>query len=154
MFDSPPPPPTHTEGADEEGYLPDDPVDPDQMSYEQLTALGEAVGTVARGLAPEAAAQLPRASYAQLRAAGAGAGVCGSSGGGGAGGAASGARQDGVPTEAGEDAGAGEEEQCPVCRLELEDNDELTVLPCGHYYHPDCVGEWLRRNKARGGQWR
>lgn len=34
--------------------------------------------------------------------------------------------------------------------MEFEPEDEVRVLPlCRHYYHPDCVGEWLKRNKAR-----
>lgn len=37
-------------------------------------------------------------------------------------------------------------------RMEFEPEDEVRVLPlCRHYYHPDCVGEWLKRNKARAG---
>jgi E3 ubiquitin-protein ligase BIG BROTHER-like protein len=39
-------------------------VDPDNMSYEELIALGEAVGTESRGLSTEAIAALPRFNYA------------------------------------------------------------------------------------------
>jgi hypothetical protein len=33
--------------------------------------------------------------------------------------------------------------------VEYEPEDVVRVMPlCGHYAHPDCVGEWLRRNKV------
>lgn len=35
-----------------------------------------------------------------------------------------------------------------MCRLEYGAEDEVRVLPCSHYYHPQCVGEWLRHNKV------
>lgn len=38
--------------------------------------------------------------------------------------------------------------RCAVCRLEFERDDEVRLLPCKHYYHPECVGEWLKHNKT------
>lgn len=33
--------------------------------------------------------------------------------------------------------------------MEYEPEDAVKVMPlCGHYAHPDCVGEWLRRNRT------
>lgn len=116
------------------------------MTYEQLTALGEAVGTVSRGLTAEAVAALPRTTYAELlaqRRTGAGALASGAA-------ATSAALGGNAPSStAGQGAAEQEEEQCPVCRLELEGSDELTLLPCRHYYHHECISEWLRRNKVR-----
>ncbi|KAI5075525.1 hypothetical protein GOP47_0009601 [Adiantum capillus-veneris] len=40
-------------------------VDPDNMSYEELVALGEAVGSHSRGLKPDVIAALPYSQYAQ-----------------------------------------------------------------------------------------
>lgn len=48
------------EGSEED----DEALDPDDLSYEELTALGEVVGTVATGLTAEQLAALPRCPYA------------------------------------------------------------------------------------------
>lgn len=89
--------------------------DPDAMSYEELTALGEVVGTVATGLTQAQIDALPVKIYAEV---------------------------------AGSGGGAAEEEQCAVCRLEFEAEDEVAVLACGHYFHPPCVGQWLKEKKV------
>mmetsp|Transcript_21594 Transcript_21594/g.65541 ORF Transcript_21594/g.65541 Transcript_21594/m.65541 type:complete len:225 (-) Transcript_21594:370-1044(-) len=39
-------------------------------------------------------------------------------------------------------------EQCSICRMEVEDQDDLMCLPCGHAEHNDCLGEWLKRNRS------
>ena len=46
-------------------------------------------------------------------------------------------------------AGAGDESgkapECAVCVVELRDGDSARLLPrCGHRFHADCVGWWLR----------
>jgi len=30
--------------------------------------------------------------------------------------------------------------ECPIC---MEDLEECVQLHCGHYYHVDCINEWL-----------
>ncbi len=59
----PGPPPPDEEG--EEVYPDDDVPDPDTMSYEELSALGEAVGTVSRGISAHDIALLPVKRYSQ-----------------------------------------------------------------------------------------
>ncbi|XP_078429666.1 putative E3 ubiquitin-protein ligase ATL44 [Wolffia australiana] len=46
---------------------------------------------------------------------------------------------------------AGEEERegdCAVCLAEFEDGEVIRRLGCGHCYHGECVGRWLR-HRAR-----
>ncbi|CAD6334066.1 unnamed protein product [Miscanthus lutarioriparius] len=41
--------------------------------------------------------------------------------------------------------GGGKALECAVCIVELRDGDSVRVLPrCGHRFHADCVGAWLR----------
>ena len=39
--------------------------------------------------------------------------------------------------------------RCAVCQMEFEDGDEVATLPCTHFYHPDCIGQWLKDRKVR-----
>ena len=41
-----------------------------------------------------------------------------------------------------------EKEMCSVCYCEYEPDEEVLVLPCKHFYHADCVSQWLRINKT------
>ncbi|TKW27781.1 hypothetical protein SEVIR_3G280000v4 [Setaria viridis] len=41
--------------------------------------------------------------------------------------------------------GGGKTPECAVCIVELRDGDSARRLPrCGHRFHADCVGAWLR----------
>ncbi|GHP11418.1 hypothetical protein PPROV_001014600 [Pycnococcus provasolii] len=45
--------------------------------------------------------------------------------------------------------GARVDEQCSVCRDEFADMCcEVTVLPCKHYFHGECITPWLKVNRA------
>ncbi|CAL8470014.1 g9556 [Coccomyxa elongata] len=103
---------------EEDGYISDDSVDPDNMTYEELQALGEAVGTVSRGVSQDIIDALPNAKYTSRFS-------------------------DEKPSN-----GSEEEEQCAVCRMEFEAGEDVRLLPCSHVYHPDCIGQWLHINKA------
>ncbi|XP_022761236.1 putative RING-H2 finger protein ATL69 [Durio zibethinus] len=36
---------------------------------------------------------------------------------------------------------------CPICLLEYQANEILRTIPsCMHYFHADCIDEWLKRN--------
>ncbi|KAL8859310.1 MAG: hypothetical protein Q9178_004248 [Gyalolechia marmorata] len=36
--------------------------------------------------------------------------------------------------------------ECSVCMDNVELGDEVTVLPCNHWFHGDCVGAWLKEH--------
>lgn len=40
----------------------------------------------------------------------------------------------------------GEEEQCPICITEFENDEDVRRLPCKHLFHPTCVDTWLVQN--------
>lgn len=33
--------------------------------------------------------------------------------------------------------------QCIICMDDYSDTDTLTILQCGHYFHKDCIKNWL-----------
>eukprot|EP00968_Pinguiococcus_pyrenoidosus_P009298 scaffold731_cov261-Pinguiococcus_pyrenoidosus.AAC.44 len=35
--------------------------------------------------------------------------------------------------------------RCVVCQCDFEDKEKVRILPCSHFFHVDCVDEWLRR---------
>ena len=35
------------------------------------------------------------------------------------------------------------DKECPICLKKFEQDDELTLLPCGHEFHNECVTAWL-----------
>ncbi|KAG2619812.1 E3 ubiquitin-protein ligase ATL9-like [Panicum virgatum] len=44
-----------------------------------------------------------------------------------------------------DDGGKQAADECAVCIVELRDGDSARLLPrCGHRFHADCVGAWLR----------
>ncbi|KAG6405460.1 hypothetical protein SASPL_133049 [Salvia splendens] len=105
-----------------------DEVDPDELSYEELIALGEVVGTESRGLSADTIASLASINYKSQDT------------------------QEGIhlsrmvcqyinnniPVIL----------SCVICRLDYEDGDALTVLSCKHLYHPECINDWLQINKV------
>ncbi|KIX07481.1 uncharacterized protein Z518_02134 [Rhinocladiella mackenziei CBS 650.93] len=36
--------------------------------------------------------------------------------------------------------------ECSICMDNVELGDEVTVLPCNHWFHGDCVKEWLKES--------
>lgn len=37
--------------------------------------------------------------------------------------------------------------RCTVCYTEYEQDDELRTLPCLHYYHRECIDQWLLHHR-------
>jgi len=38
------------------------------------------------------------------------------------------------------------ENTCSICLCELEEGDLVGDIPCGHFFHKDCLKEWLTKN--------
>ncbi|RWR91438.1 zinc finger protein [Cinnamomum micranthum f. kanehirae] len=90
-------------------------LDIDNMSYEELLALEERMGTVSTALPEEALSKcLKRSCYTPT------------------------ALFPGL-------AGCGEDDtKCSICQEEYEAGDEMGKLGCEHRYHLDCINQWLR----------
>jgi len=40
---------------------------------------------------------------------------------------------------------AAEGKKCPICLIEYDEEDELKVLPCKHFFHTKCIHPWLSK---------
>jgi hypothetical protein len=38
--------------------------------------------------------------------------------------------------------------QCDICISEFESEDEISVYPCNHIYHANCVEPWIQQNSC------
>lgn len=36
--------------------------------------------------------------------------------------------------------------ECAICMIEFEENEKIRFLPCMHYFHLECVNDWLLRS--------
>jgi hypothetical protein len=41
-----------------------------------------------------------------------------------------------------------EQASCPVCVSDLSMNEEVRQLPCGHYFHDNCIIPWLKKRNS------
>lgn len=35
-------------------------------------------------------------------------------------------------------------EDCSICRLEIQSNEKVSIGMCGHGYHKKCISDWLK----------
>ncbi|CAA0397133.1 putative chromatin regulator PHD family [Arabidopsis thaliana] len=94
-------------------------LDIDNMSYEELLALEERIGTVSTALTEEAISKCLKTSIYQMKPLSYGS-ITKS------------------PSDNKEDA------KCSICQEEYTIGDEVGRLHCEHTYHVKCVQEWLR----------
>ncbi|KAJ7554023.1 hypothetical protein O6H91_06G123000 [Diphasiastrum complanatum] len=88
-------------------------LDVDNMSYEELLALGEQIGDVCTGLSEEVISQkLKTSDYVH---------------------------HDTIATSVFQET----EVKCCVCQEEYQEGEELGGLECGHNYHAACIKQWL-----------
>lgn len=91
-------------------------MDIDNMSYEELLALEEKMGNVSTALSEEALMKcIKRSTY--------------------------------MPASQLDDAASnGEDEiKCSMCQEEYFAGDDLGKLACSHFYHTNCISQWLRQ---------
>ncbi|KAH0854049.1 hypothetical protein HID58_092654 [Brassica napus] len=90
-------------------------IDIDNMSYEELLALGDEIGTVSTALSEEALSRsLKKSIYQETDETGA------------------------ISLDKDDDI------KCSICQEEYVDGDEVGTMPCEHMYHVSCVQQWLR----------
>ncbi|AED91576.1 unnamed protein product [Arabidopsis thaliana] len=90
-------------------------LDIDNMSYEELLALGDKMGTVSTALSEEALSRsLKQSIYQETDETGS------------------------ISLYKDDDI------KCSICQEEYVDGDELGTIPCQHMYHVSCVQQWLR----------
>ena len=118
-------------------------IDVDSMTYEQLTALGEVVGTASRGMQEETLAKLlekwecryedwKMKHYNEIGNVMESMDCCSQN----------------QKQYTSSSASADEPEPCPICRDEYALDDLVVILPCSHVYHPQCIREWLMQSKC------
>ncbi|XP_042450556.1 probable E3 ubiquitin-protein ligase RHG1A [Zingiber officinale] len=90
-------------------------MDIDNMTYEELLALGEKIGTVSTALTEEALSKcLKRSKYVPISS---------------------------IPGLSSLSEG---NVKCTICQEEWMVDDELGTLRCEHFYHVQCIDQWLR----------
>ncbi|OIT24563.1 PREDICTED: E3 ubiquitin-protein ligase Praja-2-like [Nicotiana attenuata] len=92
-------------------------LDIDDMSYEELLALEERIGSVSTALPEEALSKCLRKSTYQGMAS---------------------------KTETYEADGDGDDIKCSICQEEYVIGDEIGKLGCEHGYHLECITQWFR----------
>ncbi|KAG2309936.1 hypothetical protein Bca52824_021493 [Brassica carinata] len=90
-------------------------LDIDNMSYEELLALGDKMGTVSTALSEEALSRsLQKSIYQETDETGS------------------------------KSLNEDDDIKCSICQEEYVDGDEVGTMPCEHMYHVSCVQHWLR----------
>lgn len=97
-------------------------LDIEDMSYEELLALGEHIGNVSTGLSEEKISSLLKVkTYLSSP----------------------------ISINLEEAACIDQEsESCIICQDDYKNKDEIGILDCGHEYHADCLKKWLRRKNV------
>ncbi|KAL8166495.1 hypothetical protein V2J09_007994 [Rumex salicifolius] len=90
-------------------------LDIDSMSYEELLALGESIGTVSTALTEEALEKCLKKSIYQA-----------------------------TTTDEGTLIGEADDIKCCICQEEYEEGSKVGRLECEHQYHVECIQKWLQ----------
>ena len=41
-------------------------------------------------------------------------------------------------------------EECGICLVTYNEKDKLIYLPCLHYFHENCILEWINKSEIKG----
>lgn len=41
-----------------------------------------------------------------------------------------------------------DEQSCSICLDEYKDGGTIELLPCNHFYHSECIGDWFKTDKS------
>ncbi|CAD5334665.1 unnamed protein product [Arabidopsis thaliana] len=115
---------THTHSPSSISHNPtdDENNDPENMTYEELTELGDSVGDVGKGLSQERISRLRTHKY--------------------------GTKTKSWYCLHMKKKFVADDSQCSICLMEYAKGDKITTLPCKHIYHKDCISQWLKQNKV------
>jgi hypothetical protein len=40
------------------------------------------------------------------------------------------------------------QDECMICCMEFEDQEPVAVPACGHYYHKECIDQWIQKKQG------
>ncbi|KAI4322981.1 hypothetical protein L6164_022626 [Bauhinia variegata] len=95
-------------------------LDIEDMSYEELLALGERIGNVSTGLSDEILTRHLRTKTFETSA-----------------------KVINLEEEAAYESEDQETESCIICQDEYKNGEKIGILQCGHEYHESCLKKWL-----------
>ncbi|EOY23110.1 RING/U-box superfamily protein, putative [Theobroma cacao] len=116
-----------------------DNVDPDNMTYEQISELGQSIGSAKKGLSVEQMSRLPTHKYK------------GSS------------KKKGKSGDEDSESLSAKyrisfsdiimlyvtsEPRCVICKMQYRRGNALMTLPCAHKYHEECIKNWLGEDNS------
>lgn len=100
--------------------------DIDNMSYDELLALGERIGEVKqRGLTNDTLSQLPSYKYKPSHK----------------------SSSSSSAMDTSDEKGSSDNNNCAICLSEFEEGDDVRQLPCFHRFHTGEIDTWLTKNE-------
>ncbi|ESQ43312.1 hypothetical protein EUTSA_v10015344mg [Eutrema salsugineum] len=102
--------------------VPNENIDPANMTYEELNELEDSIGDVCRGLSQRKISKLPTHKY--------------------------GSKTKTRWWQIKKNKFVATDTQCSICLVDYANGDKIKTLPCNHIYHKDCISNWLKLNNT------
>lgn len=100
-------------------------------TYEDFINLMERMGTVNRSATDEEIDSLPSHQYVNRSAK-----------------ARRPAEGPSTPASTSNDGNSDQDDKCAICLGDYEQDEEVKNMPCGHLFHSECLGRWLKINRT------